>query len=157
MFLSWEAVALALLPGGLAGHASDAGGTGGFMLASLPLGGAEDSGAAGAEELAMAARHADAVLSLAVGATADAAAGATSLLAPAPAADLPAPAAAAVVAAAAPLVMPEDGPGAPLSVDPLQVFVRRSHPAVGSAVETFSFLAGEGPAGVGHGAGCPAT
>lgn len=39
-------------------------------------------------------------------------------------------------------VLTIDGPAA-LTVDPLEVFVRRSGHLVGSAVEAFSFLAGE--------------
>eukprot|EP00887_Chlorella_sp_A99_P006995 scaffold2.g6995.t1 len=98
MFLSWELVALSLVPGGLVGDAAPA--AGGVMQAALHL-------------------------------SAD----------PAAAVAAPAAAAATAAAAAASTGLPVDGPGLAMAVDPLEVFVRRSGPLVGSAVQGFSLLA----------------
>lgn len=87
MFLSWEAVALAILPQGLAADAHT------LQVVSMQL-----------------------------------------------AAEPTLPAAAAGVEASSPATL-VDAVGPALAVDPLEVFVRRSGPLVGSAVQGFSFLA----------------
>ncbi|KAL4427144.1 hypothetical protein ABPG77_001148 [Micractinium sp. CCAP 211/92] len=115
MFLSWEAVALSLLPAGLADPADSAA----LLQASLQLG-AEGGGALSAAPAVLG--PADALLGgmQAVG----------SMHSGAAAASLN-----AGVLADASVV------GVPRAIDPLQIFVRRAGPVVGSVVEGFSFLA----------------
>jgi hypothetical protein len=120
MFLSWEAVALSLLPPGLS-DAGSAAAAGSVLQASLQL-------AAGAS-----ASSALAVTSAVGGPAAAAAAAAAGALGGAAEA-------AASAAAAMPVATLADAPAA-LAIDPLEVFVRRSSPLIGSVVEGFSFLA----------------
>ncbi len=115
MFLSWEAVALSLLPAGLADPADSAA----LLQASLQLG-AEGGGALTA---------APAVLG-----PADALLGGVQAVSGAPSGAAAASLDAGVLADASVV-------GVPRAIDPLQIFVRRAGPVVGSVVEGFSFLA----------------
>lgn len=123
MFLSWEAVALSLLPAGLADAADSAT----LLQASLALG-AEGGGSPGAALAAVPAvlGPADALLG-----GVQAAGGVPSGAA---AASLDAMAAGGGFVDASVV-------GVPRAVDPLQIFVRRAGPLVGAVVEGFSFLA----------------
>ncbi|KAL4459158.1 hypothetical protein ABPG75_014023 [Micractinium tetrahymenae] len=124
MFLSWEAVALSLLPAGLAEPAGGAG----LLQASLQL--AAENGGSPAATLA------------AVPAVLDPAAVLGSVQAVFSVPSVPGmPAVAPLDAALAEGLVDASAVGMPIAVDPLQVFVRRAGPLVGSVVEAFSFLA----------------
>ena len=110
MFLSWEAVALSLVPQGLVASALD------------PM-----NAAAGANLHSVVQE-----VTMQVSNSGNAAVGAVNSVVSS------AQAAINSVAISGGMV---DGPGAPLTVDPLQVFVRRSGPVVGFGVQIFSFLA----------------
>lgn len=117
MFLSWEGVALSLLPAGLADPADSAT----LLQASLRL--AAEGGPPGA--------------ALAVLDPAKAVAGSVQVMSSVPSV----PAVASLGGTAAENVLDAAVVGVPRAVDPLQVFVRRAGPVVGSVVEGFSFLA----------------
>jgi hypothetical protein len=103
MFLSWEVVALSLLPSGLAESAAASSGNAPLLQASLQLAASGDAASGAAAAVAVAAAGGAAV-----------------------------PAVPAVAAGAT---------AAAIAVDPLEVFVRRSSPVLGSVVEAFAFLA----------------
>ncbi|KAI3424069.1 hypothetical protein D9Q98_009432 [Chlorella vulgaris] len=104
MFLSWEVVALSLLPSGLAESAAASDGHVPLLQTSLQLATSGDAASGPAAAVAVAA-----------------AGGGSAVPA------VPAVAAASTAAA--------------IAVDPLEVFVRRSSPVLGSVVEAFAFLA----------------
>jgi hypothetical protein len=102
MFVSWEAVALSLLPAGLADSAA-APGAASLLQASLQLSaeGSANAAAAVASEIGSSGLGGGGVAS----------------------------------------ALPAALPASLAALDPLEVFVRRSSPLIGSVVEGFSFLA----------------